>query len=387
MKKCFSALLFLFIPLAVVNAKEMNLKVPPAVFAVEKEYQIMITTSSPSLIRIKVGEKFYSDHINGVRPSQKSVHRFRVPMSELDKAGKYTVFSRKLPNRLPYMNKLTPQPEHSKSFQFDKLPQDNIKICNISDVHDRLDQAVSTVLAAGKADLLILNGDLIDKAIKFEQMEYPCILAGRMTNGRIPVIYARGNHELRGEFAENVQDYVPNVNGRLYYQVELGPLWILVLDAGEDKVDERNVYGNAIDCALFRREQLEFIKQTAAKGDYKKSQVKFKLIVSHSPFARYVGYSRKDEVEKRRFMIFKDWCEVLKEQIKPDFMISGHIHRHALLNEPHYPAPVLLGARPPRQNTPTFACSLITLFPAKADVKIIDGNKKVEAQYTIPFKR
>ncbi|MBR2910945.1 MAG: hypothetical protein IKC05_04995, partial [Lentisphaeria bacterium] len=70
-----------------------------------------------------------------------------------------------------------------------------------------------------------------------------------------------------------------------------------------------------------------------------------------------------------------------------DFMISGHIHRHALLNEPHYPAPVLLGARPPRQNTPTFACSLITLFPAKADVKILDGNKKVEAQYTIPFKQ
>ena len=59
MKKCFSALLFLFIPLAVVNAKEMNLKVPPAVFAVENEYQIMITTSSPSLIRIKIGEKFY----------------------------------------------------------------------------------------------------------------------------------------------------------------------------------------------------------------------------------------------------------------------------------------------------------------------------------------
>ena len=327
MKKFLSALLFLFISLAAVNAKEMNLKVPPAVFAVENEYQILITTSSPALIRLKIGEKFYSDHINGVRPSQKSVHRFHVPMSELNKAGKYTVFSRKLPNRLPYMHKITPQPEYSKSFQFDKLPQDNIKICNISDVHDRIDQAVENVLAAGKADLLILNGDLIDKAIKFEQMEYPCILAGRMTNGRIPVIYARGNHELRGPFAEIVQDYVPNVNGRLYYQVDLGALWMLVLDGGEDKVDETNAYGHAIDCNAFRKEELEFIKNTAVRGDFKKSKVKYKVIACHVPFPRYVAHSRQEEVEKRRFMIYDNWCKVLKQQIKPDLIISGHIHK------------------------------------------------------------
>ena len=382
MKKCFSALLFLFIPLAVVNAKEMNLKVPPAVFAVENEYQILITTLSPSLIRIKVGEKFYSDHINGVRPSQKSVHRFRIPMSELDKAGKYTVFSRKLPNRLPYMHKLTPQPEYSKSYQFDKLPQENIKICNISDVHDRLDQAVSTVLAAGKADLLILNGDLVDKAVKFEQMEYPCILAGRMTNGRIPVIYTRGNHEMRGPFAEIVQEYVPNVNGRLYYQVELGALWMLVLDGGEDKVDEKNVYGHAIDCNAFRKEELEFIKNTAARGDFKKSKVKYKVIACHVPFPYHVAHSRQEEVEKRRFMIYDNWCKVLKQQIKPDLIISGHLHRHALLNEPHYPAPVLLGSK-----AHGAACSITTLAGKKAEVKIINKDKQTEAVYTIPFKK
>ena len=375
----FSAVLF---TLAAVNAQEMNLKVPPAVFAVENEYQILITTLSPALIRIQVGDRFYSDQINGVRPSQKSVHRFRIPMSELNRAGAYTVFSRKLPQRLPYMHKLTPEPEHSRRYQFDKLPQDNIKICNISDVHDRLDPAVSTVLAAGKADLLILNGDLIDAAVRFEQMEYPCILAGKMTNGRIPVIYARGNHELRGPFAETVQDYVPNVNGRLYYQVNLGSLWMLVLDGGEDKVDERNVYGHAIDCRTFRREELAFIKQVSAGGDFQKSNVKYKIIVCHIPFPRHVGHSPQDEVEKRHFMIYNDWCRVLKSRIKPDLIISGHIHRHALLNEPHYPAPVLLGSR-----ARGAACSLTTLADRKAEVKIINKDKKTEARYTIPFKK
>ena len=67
------------------------LRFPPAVFAVEDEYQIMVIASD-TLVRIRVGDQFYSDHVNGVRPSRKTVHRFRIPMDVLDKAGKYEIF-------------------------------------------------------------------------------------------------------------------------------------------------------------------------------------------------------------------------------------------------------------------------------------------------------
>ena len=96
MKKSILLLLTLilcgFLPLSGKNTgtqQEINLKMPPAVFAVENAYQILVTVKSQSLVWIKVGKKFYSDHINGVRPSGRSVHRFIVPMAELEKEGKY----------------------------------------------------------------------------------------------------------------------------------------------------------------------------------------------------------------------------------------------------------------------------------------------------------
>ena len=70
MKKSILLLLTLilcgFLPLSGKNTgtqQEINLKMPPAVFAVENAYQILVTVKSQSLVRIKVGKKFYSDHI------------------------------------------------------------------------------------------------------------------------------------------------------------------------------------------------------------------------------------------------------------------------------------------------------------------------------------
>ena len=394
MKKSMLLLLTLilcgFLPLSGKNTgtqQEINLKMPPAVFAVENAYQILVTVKSQSLVRIKVGKKFYSDHINGVRPSGRSVHRFIVPMAELEKEGKYEVFTRKLPKRLPYMNKLTPLPEVSRTFPFRKLPSSGpIRIYHIADTHTLTDEPLQTVRAAGKFDLLILNGDIVDTMYKKEALEHPCLLAGKMTGGSIPVIYARGNHELRGAYAEQLHHYTPHHQGRSYYQIHLGPIHAFVLDAGEDKADSHPVYAHAIDCNTFRLEQLEYIRNCAVQNS-KVPPAKYRFVISHVPFPRYAGKTPQDE-KNRRFMVYGQWSQALKETFKPQLLISGHVHRNRIESKKEFPCTILMGTdrRMNKKGIYTLSGTRITLSgnTAKVEFTLPDGKVKESATLSLP---
>ena len=360
------------------------LKVPPAVFAVGEEYQILVLAPD-TLVRLRIGDQFYSDHINGVRPSRKSVHRFRIPMQVLERAGKYEVFCRKLPKRLPYFIQTVPEPELSVSYNFRKIPEKDIRIYHISDTHDRFESPIRAVQASGRIDLLVLNGDITDKMVNAEQLEYPCILAGRISGGSIPVIYTRGNHELRGEFAEFVQDYTPNRDGKLYYTVRLGPIWALVLDCGEDKVDELPVYGFSIDCARHRQEVLEYMKQVLDEGVFKAPGIRYKMVICHVPFSSLVARNKQDEVMRRRFLIYGEWCKLLRTRLLPDLTLCGHMHNTQILQSNRYPFPVIVGARP--GSGEKFTGAFIELKEQKAVVKFTDQDGKIESETIIPLKK
>lgn len=361
-----------------------GLRFPPAVFAVENEYQIMMIAPD-TLVRIRVGDQFYSDHSNGVRPSVRPVHRFRIPMEKLDRAGKYTVFCRPLPKRLPYLNKIKPEPEDSQSFTFLKVPEKDIRIYHLADTHNRLDSPAKTALASGRIDLLILNGDIMDSADRRELLEYPCILAGKITGGTIPVICTRGNHELRGEYAEFLTDYLPNSGGRFYYTVRLGPVWALVLDGGEDKVDEYPSYGYTIDCARHRREVLEFMKEVMYRKKFEDAGIRCKLVICHVPFSLYIGKNAEDETERRRFMIYGEWCKVLRTALLPDLTLCGHVHQNRLMfGRDPYPFPVITGSMPGQGER--FSGASIELKGDRAILKFTDQDGKTESETVIYLK-
>ena len=367
-------------------ASGIDLKAPPAVFAVGKDYQIMVAAKD-TLVRIRVDGRFYSDHINGVRPSVRTVHRFRIPMDALDKAGKYEIFCRKLPNRLPYLHKTTPEPETSQTFTFRKIPENDIRIYHLSDTHSRLISPVKTALASGRIDLLVLNGDIMDSVYKEEQLEYPCILAGKITKGAFPAICTRGNHELRGKFAEIVPDYTPNDNGRLYYTVRLGPIWALVLDTGEDKADESRVYGSTIDCVRHREEILDFMKKIIAKGEFNAPGIRYKLVICHIPFPRYIGDDDKISPKRKHYAVFTEWCRVLRTGLKPDLTLCGHVHKTMLLDGRNiYPCPVIVGSKPGKGwDSPLFTGASIVLKDRNAVLKFMDQDGKVEFEKNLPL--
>ena len=81
-----------------------------------------------------------------------------------------------------------------------------------------------------------------------------------------PLMYARGNHELRGAFARQLFDYIPTVEGRFYFARDAGPVHLLVLDTGEDKPDDTNVYAQLNRTAPYRAAELAWLREHIAHG-------------------------------------------------------------------------------------------------------------------------
>jgi 3',5'-cyclic AMP phosphodiesterase CpdA len=57
-------------------------------------------------------------------------------------------------------------------------------------------------------DLLVLNGDISDHSSSVQNISMIYQIASGITEGRRPCIYSRGNHDMRGAFAEHLAEEV-----------------------------------------------------------------------------------------------------------------------------------------------------------------------------------
>lgn len=320
------------------------LKTAPAVFAVEQSYHIMVQVTKPALFWVNVGEKEYYDESNGIMCSLSDLHRVVVPMDELDRAGEYTVCIRPLKKRKPYFTQ-TEEPV-CYTYPFYPVPDRTVRAYHISDAHNQIETPVAAAKAFGKIDLLILNGDVIDHSgdpSKFDNVYQIC---DALTGGSIPTVFSRGNHDMRGNYAEKFFNYTPNANGNTYYTFRLGGLWGILLDCGEDKPDSDAEYGHTVCCHAFRRRQTEFLKKIIAnkEQEYQAPGVTKRLVISHVPFT--MSFKPPFDIEQE---LYAQWVELL-HCVRPDVMICGHTHTQEILpvggpkDAYGQPCPVVLGA-------------------------------------------
>ncbi|MCQ2457064.1 MAG: metallophosphoesterase, partial [Clostridia bacterium] len=260
------------------------LKTTPAVFAVGKNYQIMVPVTEQSLFYVKVGDKTYYDEANGIMRSLELVHRVTVPQAELDAAGGYTAIERRVIERKPYFPLI--DDEVATEFKFYPVPEKNARAYHIADAHNRRIGPAKAAALYGEVDFLILNGDLPDHSGKPENFTTIYEIAESVTHGEKPVVFARGNHDLRGLYAEKFADYTPQENGNTYYTFRLGSIWGIVLDGGEDKDDSSDEYYHTVACHQFRERETSFIHDVIknAESEYAADGIKTRLVVAHNPF-------------------------------------------------------------------------------------------------------
>lgn len=357
------------------------LKTNPVVFAVSCDYHIMVPVSCDTVMWVKIGDEIFCDDFNGILRSNTNVHHVIVPMKKLDKERKYTICLRKVIDRKPYFPQTSDVYEFY--FEFKPVPEKNVRAFNISDAHNLSDEPIKAcenyIKEFGDIDFLILNGDVPNDGSSIENFETIYLIASKIAKGNIPVIYVKGNHENRGYCAEELENYIPNFNNKSYYTFTLSNVWGLIIDCGEDKLDCHDEYGDTVNFSLFRKKETEYIESVIknAKNEYEKEGIKHKIVLSHIPFTR--KHKEPFDIEEDTYM---NWAKIIKENIKPDIMLSGHEHK-ALVVMPGgdddvlgHPSPVLIGSIPR-------ICNVDVKSFVGAGIEFLDDTIKVKFSSSI----
>lgn len=355
------------------------LKTSPAVFVVGNEYQIMVPVNVKSRMYVEIGDKKYFDHINGVLRWSGDIHKVSVPQKELDEARKYTVVIDEVELKTP-----GEEPIHKINHKFDfcfypAYNKDKLKLAFISDTHGNIDAPIK-VGNFCDIDILVMAGDISSYYEEHECLFDLFKICDGITHGEKPIINARGNHDLRGEFAEKVCDYIPTENGKTYYTFSVGNVTGVVLDCGEDKVDEHIEYSGAISCHAFREEETLFLEKIAENNW---DNQKLRLIISHDPFM--TRHPAPFDIEEE---IYNKWTHIISEKIKPHFMLSGHEHALRInrmggkYDSRRQPCDVLVGADP-RKNYDMYVGSILTIKKDEILVQFVGENEEILMEETV----
>ena len=287
----------------------------PVVYAVEDTYQIVFSTNHSATAWVEIdGEKYY-DLFAGSMKSDDSVHKITVPQEKLDQAKSYSIHAEKMIYRGPFGG--FKGKEISKSYNFRPVNSaDGLVYYTITDAHHARDGAVDAALSVEGLDFLVVLGDSVGMVEYEKDVQFTNLMAFDVTKGEIPVVYARGNHEIKGAYAEQLYKYVGSKNEAFYYWFTLSDVFGITLDLGEDHKEGWWEYYGTDKFKIYNDEQTRFLEQLVEEKPYE--DYSYTLVACHIPI-QFVN-SRKDHKD-----IKATWTELLN-QIRPDLAVYGHQH-------------------------------------------------------------
>lgn len=346
----------------------INISVEPVVFECGNDNYCVVwetsTKGSGYLTYTYNGEeKVLWDERSGVIRTDDTVHKVVVPKSELQ-GNDYKVGSQYVGFKYGYAASKGKKVE-SKEYNFDGIPkEDDIKILCISDIHYMEKQMYDSLeYLTEKPDFIAYLGDVTSDLITKDQFaDYILKDAHDLSGGEIPVVYTRGNHETRGEFASQMINYFAMDTNEFYYTFEFGPLSAIVLDSGEDKEDDHEEYSGLVDFANYREQQYNWIAGLQ-KSEFENS--KYKIVFSHNPnLDNHFG---------------KDWTAPLKA-LEMDLVVGGHYHKSDFIEGE---LPIFFDGGKIKAASGVWAASMMTLKDGKISMLTIDNSGNTLLEKTI----
>ncbi len=172
-------------------------------------------------------------------------------------------------------------------------------------------------------DLVIFNGDCFDDPEKESDIvdvltEY-CKSYG---SDCIPSVFMRGNHEIRGACSVVLWDYLSKAGEHSYTAFTMGDTRFVLLDCGEDKPDDTEVYYGMNDFTQHRKDQAQFLQTELAKPEF--TAAARKVLIHHIPiYGKAVA----------KFNPCKELWQPYLVTAGFDVSLNGHLHRYELIEK------------------------------------------------------
>jgi hypothetical protein len=183
--------------------------------------------------------------------------------------------------------------------------------------------AVHGLTQALAPDFLLWNGDQTNDVYDPAKMAGQYLAPGGLAiAGEWPLAYVRGNHDVRGPAARRLSEFTGTPGDRFYYAFRSGPVAALVLDTGEDKVDEHPVFGGLAAFAAMRDRQTRWLAAAVQSPELKTAP--FKILFCHIPLW-WVRESPAEGPWECAALCREAWGPILREA-GVQLVVSGHTH-------------------------------------------------------------
>lgn len=311
------SLALLSVLFSVVGVRVNYFTYSPVVYAVEDSYQIVFSTRNKSNVSVLVGGVSYYDTYAGSDDSETTIHKVVVPMASLDENRSYTIEARSVFYRGPFGG-WTGRTISEKHDFYPVDSSDGLNYFSVSDVHGAVGAAASAASYFGdKLDFFVMDGDIVSLVNNEIDANLANKLAYKVTKGERPVVYARGNHETKEEYANKLYRHVgARADGSFYYYFRLKDVFGLVLDIGEDHDEDWWEYYGTAHFTDYQNAQLKMI-EGLDPSLYASS--KYRMVVCHIPLM-HINY-------RKNFYDFKIEATSLLNGLNLDMNIMGHQHQ------------------------------------------------------------
>ena len=259
-----------------------------------------------------------------------------------------------------------------KPYEFKTYPAKprEITFLVLNDIHERPQfmKELCKNVDLKKLDFVLLNGDMSNRIRSQKHiMDAYLDTCVSMFATDVPLFFNRGNHELRGEFADYLNRYFPTNNGKYYRLQHVAGVDFLFIDSGEDKPDADLEYCGIVECDPYREEQERWLRSLQEEKKIGKYPI---VVFSHMP------------------PTLKNWHGPLhmQETLTPELnkmnvsvMLSGHLHRF----DYQEPNEVINFPNLVNSNNTYLLCHIAN---GKMEVDYVGLTNKEKKHFTFPLK-